>query len=91
MKITAIKTFSLEHPLPRGTGPSSHYFRARTALIIKLETDAGISGWGWLEHGSPGNYMSSSDWIFTAESIPAPPALAVIGLGLLLGRLRHPR
>lgn len=46
MKITAVKTYPLEHPLSRGAGPSCHYFRSRTALVLKLETDEGITGWG---------------------------------------------
>jgi len=46
MKITAVKAFPLESTLARGTGPSTYYYRSRTALIIKLETDAGVSGWG---------------------------------------------
>ncbi|MHC4428932.1 MAG: hypothetical protein ACYS0D_10090, partial [Planctomycetota bacterium] len=51
----------------------------------------GISGWGWLEHTMPGTYTTASDWLFTSERTPAPSALAVIGLGLLLGRVRHRR
>lgn len=46
MKITAVKTFLLQHPMSRPTGPSNHYYRLRTTLIIKLETDGGLSGWG---------------------------------------------
>jgi D-galactarolactone cycloisomerase len=46
MKITAVKTFLLKHPMSRPTGPSNHYYRVRTTLIIKVETDEGLSGWG---------------------------------------------
>jgi len=46
MKITAIKTFLLKHPMSRASGPSSFYYRTRTTLIIKVETDEGVSGWG---------------------------------------------
>ena len=46
MKITAVKTFALKHRLPRGMGVSIGYNYWRMTLIIKLETDAGISGWG---------------------------------------------
>ena len=46
MKITAIKTYLLQHPMTRPTGPSNFYYRTRTTLIIKIETDAGLSGWG---------------------------------------------
>jgi len=46
MKITAVKTFVWEHPLLRGTGGAPAYAYSRSSLLIKLETDAGISGWG---------------------------------------------
>jgi len=46
MKITAVKTFMLEHPLPRPVGPSCFYYRSRATLIVKLETDEGLVGWG---------------------------------------------
>ncbi len=46
MKITAVKTFLLKHPMAKATGPSNFYYRVRTTLIIKIETDEGISGWG---------------------------------------------
>lgn len=46
MKITRVSTHVLHHPLPRGTGPSTYYYRSRNTLIIKLETDEGAVGWG---------------------------------------------
>jgi D-galactarolactone cycloisomerase len=46
MKITAVKTFLLEHPLAHAAGPSTYYYRSRSALIVKLETDEGLVGWG---------------------------------------------
>lgn len=46
MKITAVKTFLLKHPMSKPTGPANYYYRTRTTLIIKLETDEGIVGWG---------------------------------------------
>jgi D-galactarolactone cycloisomerase len=46
MKITAIKTYLLKHPMTRPTGPSNFLYRVRTTLIIKIETDEGIAGWG---------------------------------------------
>ncbi|MCA9296886.1 MAG: hypothetical protein KC983_10215 [Phycisphaerales bacterium] len=36
---------------------------------------AGISGWGWLDHGAPGTHVASSDWLFTAQPVPVPAAL----------------
>lgn len=46
MKITAVKTFLLKHPMSRPTGPANFYFRVRTALIIRIESDTGHVGWG---------------------------------------------
>lgn len=60
---------------------------------------AGISGWGWLMHGSDcqtGTDCSNipySDWLFTATPIPVPPAAWLFGSALLgmvgLGRNRQ--
>ncbi len=43
----------------------------------------GISGWGWLLHGTSNGYVQSSDWLFTLE-IPTPgtAALMAIAMGL---------
>ena len=43
MKITAVKLFPLKHRMSRPTGPATYYYRERTTLIIKLETDTGLS------------------------------------------------
>jgi hypothetical protein len=48
----------------------------------------GISGWGWLTHGS-GEHVEFSDWTFTAEFIPAPGVMALLGIGLLCPRRRR--
>ena len=46
MRITAVKTFLLQHPLARPAGPATYYYRTRQTLFIKVESDAGICGWG---------------------------------------------
>jgi D-galactarolactone cycloisomerase len=46
LKITAVKTYLLRHALRHAAGPGNHFYRERQALFLKLETDAGISGWG---------------------------------------------
>ncbi|MHC4415185.1 MAG: hypothetical protein ACYS0G_07875 [Planctomycetota bacterium] len=51
----------------------------------------GISGWGWLDHHEAGQHVVSSDWIFTAELIPAPPVLAAACAGLLVWGRRRSR
>ncbi len=50
---------------------------------------AGISGWGWLNHGPAGSpHIDSSDWLFTANLIPTPGSLALLGLGGLVAARR---
>ncbi len=50
---------------------------------------SGISGWGWLNHGPVGSdHIDSSDWLFTAELIPSPGSLALVGLGAMIGLRR---
>jgi len=48
LKITAVKTYLLEHRLrrPFGVSVSIPLSKTRTALLVKIETDAGLSGWG---------------------------------------------
>ncbi|MBC7772963.1 MAG: hypothetical protein H7210_10745 [Pyrinomonadaceae bacterium] len=53
----------------------------------------GISGWGWINHGSdPTQHTASSDFLFTAVPVPTPgaAALAAMGMGMLgLSRKRR--
>ncbi len=49
----------------------------------------GISGWGWLNHGSPDTHFPQSDWLFTI--VPAPGAVGLLGVALLVGTGRHRR
>lgn len=46
MKIKTVKTFLLSHPMSKPTGPANFYYRTRTTLIIRIETDEGLVGWG---------------------------------------------
>jgi D-galactarolactone cycloisomerase len=46
MKITAVKTYLLQHQLPRAMGPSTFMYTARDALLVKISTDEGLVGWG---------------------------------------------
>lgn len=48
LKITSVKTFLLEYKLkqPFGVSVSVPLDRTRTALLVKIETDAGLVGWG---------------------------------------------
>jgi D-galactarolactone cycloisomerase len=48
LKITSVKTFHLQHQLQRpfGVSVSVPLDKTRTALLVKIETDAGLVGWG---------------------------------------------
>ncbi len=48
MKITAVKTYLLRHQLkkPFGVSVSVPLDKTRSALLVKIETDAGLVGWG---------------------------------------------
>lgn len=58
----------------------------------------GISGWGWLDHRAysdsdwpdstraPSDNGCCSDWLFTAQKVPEPGSLSLVGLGLIAAR-----
>jgi D-galactarolactone cycloisomerase len=46
MKITSVKTYLLQHRLPRAVGCSTLLYSSRDALLVKLSTDEGLAGWG---------------------------------------------
>ena len=46
MKITAVKTFLLEYRVARAFGPSTAMYPNRTTLLVKIDTDEGLVGWG---------------------------------------------
>jgi D-galactarolactone cycloisomerase len=46
MKIRAVKTFLLEHRVAKAFGPSTAMYPYRTTLLVKIDTDEGLVGWG---------------------------------------------
>ena len=46
-------------------------------------TFMGISGWGWLDHGTAGTHIYSSDWLFTV--VPTPGSAALLSIALAIG------
>ena len=48
LKITAVKTYLLRHQLarPMGVSVSVPLDKTRQTLLVKIETDAGLTGWG---------------------------------------------
>lgn len=53
----------------------------------------GLSGWGWMSYVTPGgvHHISDTDWLFTAELVPTPGAMALLGLGALSAARRRRR
>ena len=53
MKITKITSHVLQCDMPEELGYSQQYYAKRTAHLVEVETDEGITGWG--ECFGPGN------------------------------------
>ncbi len=53
MKITRIISHVLQYDLPEELGYSQQYYSRRTAHLVEVETDEGVTGWG--ECFGPGN------------------------------------
>ncbi|MEM8702378.1 MAG: mandelate racemase/muconate lactonizing enzyme family protein [Pseudomonadota bacterium] len=53
MKITGVKSHVLQYDLPGELGYSQQYYEKRTAHLVEVQTDEGITGWG--ECFGPGN------------------------------------
>lgn len=53
----------------------------------------GISGWGWVDHGTAGVHFAASDWLFTVDPtpVPAPAALALLLAGAAPRRRQRAR
>ena len=46
MKITDVKTYNLRYPLVEPFANSRGWTSTRTAVVVEICTDAGITGWG---------------------------------------------
>ena len=53
MKITAVKSHVLQYGLPEELGYSQQFYSKRTAHLVEVRTDQGLTGWG--ECFGPGN------------------------------------
>ena len=61
MKITSIKSHVLRYELDKELGYSQQYYKYRTAHLVEVETDEGITGWG--ECFGPGNIALANKYI----------------------------
>lgn len=68
MRITAVKSHVLSHELPQELGYSQQFYRARSAHLVEVQTDQGVTGWG--ECFGPGNVALANKTI--VEQVIAP-------------------
>ena len=61
MKITSVKSHVLRYELDKELGYSQQYYKHRTAHIVEVNTDEGITGWG--ECFGPGNIALANKYI----------------------------
>ncbi len=61
MKITSIKSHVLRYELEKELGYSQQYYKHRTAHLVEVETDEGITGWG--ECFGPGNIALANKYV----------------------------
>ena len=61
MKITSIKSHVLKYELEKELGYSQQYYKHRTAHLVEVQTDEGITGWG--ECFGPGNIALANKFI----------------------------
>ena len=61
MKISSIKSHVLRYELDKELGYSQQYYKHRTAHLVEIETDEGITGWG--DCFGPGNIALANKYI----------------------------
>lgn len=71
MKITAVRSHVLAYDLPEELGYSQQYYARRTAHLVEVSTDDGVTGWG--ECFGPGNVAVANAGI--VEGVIAPMIL----------------
>ena len=71
MKITRITSHVLQYDMPKRLGYSQQYYDKRTAHLVEVETDEGITGWG--ECFGPGNIARANKAI--VEQVIQPMVL----------------
>jgi muconate cycloisomerase len=80
MKIAAIETYRLVLPVREIYGGAAGFLEDCRALIVRVETDSGIEGWGEATQGRPGNtYETLETMEIMAQKYFAP---ALIGMDL---------
>ncbi len=94
MKIVALDTYSLVLPVREIYGGAAGFLEDCRSLIVRVETDNGIEGWGEATQGRPGNtYETLETMTIMAQKYFAP---ALIGgdledTGAVVSRLHQAR
>ena len=76
---------SIEYDLTDYMGKHSYSFKFNNTDDHRL-SGSGLSGpttyvgWGWVNHSGATGHVYSSDWLFTAQPVPEPSTLALMGL-----------
>ena len=73
MKITKVESHVLQYDLPEELGYSQQYYARRTAHLVEVSTDEGVTGWG--ECFGPGNIALANKSI--VEPVIAPMILGM--------------
>ncbi len=73
MKITRITSHVLQYEMPEQLGYSQQYYNMRTAHLVEVETDEGVTGWG--ECFGPGNIALANKGI--VEKVIHPMVLGM--------------
>jgi len=73
MKITKVESHVLQYELPEELGYSQQYYARRTAHLVEVSTDEGVTGWG--ECFGPGNIARANKSI--VEQVIAPMILGM--------------
>ncbi len=80
MKISAIETYQLVLPVREIYGGAAGFLEDCRSLIVRVETENGIEGWGEATQGRPGNtYETLETMAIMADKYFAP---ALIGMDL---------
>ena len=94
MKIAAIETYSLVLPVREVYGGAAGFLEDCRSLIVRVETESGIEGWGEATQGRPGNtYETLETMEIMAQKYFAPE---LIGMdleetGSVVGKLHRVR
>jgi muconate cycloisomerase len=94
MKITAIDVYPLVFPVREIYGGAAGFLEDCRTLIIRLQTDAGIEGWGEATQGRPGNTYETLETMEVMARKYFAPALLGMDLemtGAVIAKLQRAR